>query len=152
MKIINRPVRVAIVGSGPSGFFTASALCDAGIEFEIDIFEKLFAPYGLVRYGVAPDHQNIKNIISKFSKIAQSSKISFYGNINIGEDFSFEELRKHYDIIIFACGMIDDNRDLEQRCLFRKPIQIVFTNIEVEMPTEFAQCRKNWSHVMETLG
>ena len=77
MKIINRPVRVAIVGSGPSGFFAASALCDAEIEFEIDIFEKLFAPYGLVRYGVAPDHQNIKNIVSKFSQIAQSPKISF---------------------------------------------------------------------------
>ena len=101
-----RPVRVAIIGSGPSGLFTADALLKSNLPFSVDVFEQLPSPFGLVRFGVAPDHANIKKVINKFERILDSKGISFYGNVTVGKDIRVDELRRHYDIIVFACGAL----------------------------------------------
>ena len=105
-----RPLRVAIVGSGPSGFYAAQALIKAGIEVQIDIFDRLPCPYGLVRLGVAPDHQKIKNVIGVFERIAAKPNCRFLGNVTVGRDVTIQELRRHYDALIFANGAESDRR------------------------------------------
>lgn len=76
-------LRFAIVGSGPAAFFTSKSLMRSIPDCKIDMFEKLPCPYGLVRYGVAPDHPDIKNVISDFSKLAESQSFRYFGNIAI---------------------------------------------------------------------
>jgi ferredoxin--NADP+ reductase len=99
-----RPLRVAIVGAGPAGFFTADTLLKQGLPVQVDMFEKLPAPFGLVRYGVAPDHQKIKNIIKIFEQTASDKRFSYFGNVTIGRDVSVFELKKFYDATVFAYG------------------------------------------------
>lgn len=105
-----QPLRVAIVGSGPSGFYAADALLRADVEVVIDIFDRLPTPYGLVRHGVAPDHQKIKNVIKVYEGIASKPNVSFYGNVAIGRDVTVEELHDYYDAVIFAVGAETDRR------------------------------------------
>jgi len=105
-----RPLRVAIVGSGPSGFYAAQALFNSKKDVVVDVFDRLPAPYGLVRYGVAPDHAKIKNVITMYKKTAAHPGFSFYGNVNVGQDISVEEIRHYYDAVIFACGAETDRR------------------------------------------
>lgn len=105
-----RPLRVAIIGSGPSGFYSAEELLAKKINVKVDMFEKLPAPYGLVRYGVAPDHPKIKNVIKVYEKTATHPQFSFLGNVQIGKDISIEELKKYYDAIILTCGAQSDRR------------------------------------------
>ena len=100
----HRPIRVAIVGSGPSGMFTAEALLKSALCLSIDVFEQLPTPYGLVRSGVAPDHPNIKKVSDKFDRIWAFNNVSYYGNVTIGQDIGFDELRCYYDVIVFSCG------------------------------------------------
>ena len=100
-----RPVRVAVVGSGPSGFYSIAALLKTDDpHFEVDVFDRLPTPYGLVRGGVAPDHQNIKNVIRVYRKVAARSGFRFFGNVEVGTDVTVEDLRRHYDQVIFAIG------------------------------------------------
>ncbi len=106
----DRPLRVAVVGSGPSGFYAAQALMKAEIEVQVDIIERLPSPYGLVRLGVAPDHQKIKNVIGVFERIAAKPNCRFLGNVTVGRDVTVEELRRHYDALIFAQGAETDRR------------------------------------------
>ena len=105
-----RPLRVAIVGSGPSGFYTAEALAKQTINIKVDMFDKLPVPYGLVRYGVAPDHFKIKNVTKVFEKTADKPKFSFFGNVHVGKDISIFELNKFYDAVVFAYGAETDRR------------------------------------------
>lgn len=105
-----RPLRVAIVGSGPSGFYAAEALLKAGIEVQVDIFERLPAPYGLVRYGVAPDHQKIKAVTKVFERIAVRPNVSFLGNVDVGTDITLAELQRFYDAVLFSHGAASDRR------------------------------------------
>ena len=105
-----RPLRVAIIGSGPSGFYAAEALVDSDLKVKCDMFEKLPPPYGLVRYGVAPDHQKIKGVIRIYQKVARKEGFEYFGNTGIGDDISVEELKRHYDALIFACGAQTDKR------------------------------------------
>ena len=105
-----RPLRVAIVGSGPSGFYTAEALSKKDINIKVDMFDKLPVPYGLVRYGVAPDHFKIKNVTKIFEKTAVKPKFSFLGNVMVGKNISVFELSKFYDAIVFAYGTESDRR------------------------------------------
>ena len=105
-----RPLRVAIVGSGPSGFYAAEALVKSGREVQVDFFEALPCPFGLVRYGVAPDHQKIKSVTRVFDRIAARPNVGFLGNVTIGVDMGVEELRRFYDAIIFANGAQSDRR------------------------------------------
>ncbi len=105
-----RPLRVAIVGSGPSGFYAAEALFKSKQQVKVDMFDRLPTPYGLVRGGVAPDHQKIKNVIRVYEKIAKSEHFAFWGNVNIGRDITVDELKQHYDAILFTCGAETDRR------------------------------------------
>jgi ferredoxin--NADP+ reductase len=105
-----RPLRVAIIGSGPSGFYTAEALLNSAHQVTVDMFERLPAPFGLVRYGVAPDHPKIKNVIKVYERTAAHPAFAFFGNVMIGKDISLDELRSFYDAIVFAYGAETDRR------------------------------------------
>ncbi len=94
--------RVAVVGAGPSGLYGVDALVKRGAS--VDVFERQFAPFGLVRYGVAPDHQKIKKTQAVFERILNQPAVRFFGNVKVGEDISLEELKKHYDQILIAMG------------------------------------------------
>lgn len=99
---------IAIVGAGPAGIYAADILSKSGLEVSIDLYEKLPAPYGLVRYGVAPDHPRIKQIITALFNILQRGDIRLIGNVDIGVDVTVEELREHYDAVIFSTGADKD--------------------------------------------
>ena len=104
-----RPFHVAIVGSGPSGFFAAAALLKAdGVEVRVDMLEMLPTPWGLVRSGVAPDHPKIKSISAQFDKIALDPRFRFFGNVTIGEHVEAAELAQRYDAVIYAVGAQSD--------------------------------------------
>ncbi len=103
-----RPLAVAIIGSGPSGFYAAEALIKSECAVEVDMFEYLPTPYGLVRAGVAPDHQNIKAIAKIYDKIAHLPEFRFWGNVEFGKDITKEELQQNFDIIIYAIGAQSD--------------------------------------------
>ncbi len=98
------PGRFAIVGSGPSGFYAAEALMKQMPAARIDMFERLPTPFGLVRYGVAPDHPRIKSVTASFERIAESQNFRFFGNVQIGRDISSTNLRQHYHGVIYATG------------------------------------------------
>lgn len=105
-----RPLRVAIVGAGPSGFYAADALLKSGRKVSVDVFDRLPVPYGLVRYGVAPDHAKIKTVTKVYERIAQKEGFSFLGNVAIGKDISIKELQNFYDVVIFSCGAETDRK------------------------------------------
>jgi len=105
-----RPLRVAIVGSGPSGFYAAAPLLKHEAVCTIDMFERLPTPFGLVRGGVAPDHPKIRNVIKVYEKTARDPRFNLLANVKVGEDITVEELRQYYDAIIFACGAETDRR------------------------------------------
>ena len=99
------PLRVAVVGTGPSGMYAAAALfAEPGLHVTVDLFDRLPAPFGLVRYGVAPDHQKIKNVNRVFDKTAQDPRVRFFGNVQLGRDLDRGELRRHYHQIVYAVG------------------------------------------------
>ncbi len=104
------PISVAIVGSGPAGFYTAEAILKAIEDVEIDIIDRLPTPYGLIRDGVAPDHQTTKKVAQTYAKTATNDKVRFLGNIHIGSDISLDELRKMYDAVILAVGAPTDRK------------------------------------------
>src|SRR6202044_2011894 len=104
-----RPFHVAIVGSGPSGFFAAASLLKAAdssdeIDVAVDMLEMLPTPWGLVRSGVAPDHPKIKSISKQFEKIAEDERFRFFGNVVVGEHNSAAELAAQYDAVVYAIG------------------------------------------------
>ena len=105
------PLRVAIIGAGPSGFYAADTLLkQTTIEVEVDMFDRLPTPYGLVRGGVAPDHQKIKSVTKVYEKIAAHPHFRLYGNVEFGTDISHAEMKTHYHQIIYAVGAQTDRR------------------------------------------
>ena len=107
----NRPLRVAIIGAGPSGFYAAGGLLQqTEVVVTVDMFDRLPAPYGLVRYGVAPDHQKIKSVTRIFDRTASSPRFRFFGNIDFGTDITHADLKQHYDQIIYAVGAQSDRK------------------------------------------
>lgn len=104
------PVRVAVVGSGPSGFYAAEALLESGLAVEIDMIERLPVPYGLVRYGVAPDHAKLKTVTAVFSRIAQDPRFRFFGNVALGRDVGADDLAAMYHAVIVATGAETDRK------------------------------------------
>ncbi len=105
------PLRVAIVGAGPSGFYAAQALLrQKELEVEIDFIDRLPTPYGLVRGGVAPDHQSIKKIARSYGKVATKPGVRFFGNVRLGSDITVDELVQRYDGIIYAVGNESDRK------------------------------------------
>ncbi|GAA4379541.1 FAD-dependent oxidoreductase [Paeniglutamicibacter cryotolerans] len=105
-----RPLRVAIIGAGPAGVYAADILTKAEREFEvsIDLLDAYPAPYGLIRYGVAPDHPRIKGIVNALHKVLDRGDIRFLGNITYGRDLTLSDIRSMYDAVIFATGAIKD--------------------------------------------
>jgi ferredoxin--NADP+ reductase len=101
-------LRVAVVGSGPAGFYAAGALLDAGVE--VDMIERLPTPWGLVRLGVAPDHPKLKSVSRAFERIAEKPGFRFIGNVEVGRDLSHEELLGFYDAVVYAFGAQTDKR------------------------------------------
>lgn len=105
------PLRVAIIGSGPSGFYAAEHLQEQdGLEVQIDMYDRLPTPFGLVRGGVAPDHQKIKSVTRVYDKIAAHPEFRFYGNVEMGRDLTHEDLSAYYHAIIYAVGARTDRR------------------------------------------
>jgi NADPH-dependent glutamate synthase beta subunit-like oxidoreductase len=101
----------AIVGSGPAGFYTAEALEKAyGDQARIDILDRFPVPYGLIRFGVAPDHQSLKAVSKRYDKVADSAGVDFIGNVTIGRDLSVAELLGLYDAVILATGAPHDRK------------------------------------------
>jgi ferredoxin--NADP+ reductase len=104
-----RPLRVAVVGSGPSAFYAAQALFKAaGTHALIDMFDRMPTPFGLVRGGVAPDHQKIKSVVRIYEEIAADPRFRFFGNVKIGRDLHVADLVDHYDQVVYAVGNESD--------------------------------------------
>jgi len=105
------PLRVAVVGSGPAGFYAAEALMKPEERrVEVDMFDRLPTPFGLVRAGVAPDHPKIKSVIRVYEKTAARPGFRFFGNVEVGRDVSIAELRERYHAVLFAQGTSTDRR------------------------------------------
>ncbi|MEL4072407.1 FAD-dependent oxidoreductase [Ochrobactrum sp. GPK 3] len=99
---------VAIVGAGPAGCFLAQALTKTLPECEVDLIDRLAVPYGLVRYGVAPDHQGTKSIVRQFARLFEQGNVAFFGNLTLGVDFTIDELETLYDVVVIATGLTQD--------------------------------------------
>lgn len=101
---------VAIIGSGPAGFYCAEAICKKAPEVRVDIIDRLPTPYGLVRSGVAPDHQGTKNVWRVFDRTAKREQVRFIGNVEVGRDVSVDELLEVYDAVVLAIGALVDRK------------------------------------------
>lgn len=109
-----RRLRVAVVGAGPAGFYTADYLLRQhdlpDVSIEVDLFERLPTPHGLVRSGVAPDHQSIKKVTKAFDRIASDARMRYFGNVVIGKDLTHAELMQHYDQVVYTTGAATDRK------------------------------------------
>ncbi|HZO43965.1 MAG TPA: FAD-dependent oxidoreductase [Methylomirabilota bacterium] len=106
-----RPLRVAIIGAGPTGFYTADHLLrSTQATVEVDLFDRLPTPYGLVRLGVAPDHQKIKFVTNAFDKVAASPRFRFFGGVEFGKDVTLADLKAYYHQIVYCTGAQTDRR------------------------------------------
>ncbi|MCH7776917.1 MAG: FAD-dependent oxidoreductase, partial [Gemmatimonadetes bacterium] len=107
----DHPLRVAIVGSGPAGFYAAGYLLkQQEFTVTVDMYDRLPTPYGLVRFGVAPDHEKIKNVTRVFDKVAAQPAFRFFGNVDIGKHITLDDLKRHYHQICFATGAQTDKQ------------------------------------------
>jgi ferredoxin--NADP+ reductase len=106
-----RPLRIAIIGAGPAGFYTADALLkNTDVHCTIDLFNRFPTPFGLVREGVAPDHQTIKTVTRIYDKIAENPRLRYFGNVNFSTDVTHDDLIQLYDQIVYAVGAQADRR------------------------------------------
>ena len=103
-------VKVAIIGSGPSGFYTADSLLKSDRDVQIDIIDRLPTPFGLIRGGVAPDHQTTKKVAKAYEKTALNDAVAYFGNVEVGKDVTMDELREAYDAVVLAVGAPTDRK------------------------------------------
>jgi len=109
MSELSRALRIAVIGAGPSGFYVAESLLkQTQFAVSVDLLDRLPTPYGLVRYGVAPDHPKIKSITLQYEKIARDPRVRFLGHVELGKDLSRADLLKHYDAIFYTVGASSD--------------------------------------------
>ncbi len=107
----SNPLRVAIIGAGPSGFYSAEHIFkDSDLRGQVDVFDRLPTPFGLVRGGVAPDHPKIKSVTRVYEKTAAREGFRFFGNVKIGSDITIDELERHYHAVIYTVGAESDRR------------------------------------------
>ena len=100
---------IAVIGSGPAGFYVTGELFrQQSWEIKVDMFDRLPTPFGLVRGGVAPDHQKIKSVTKIFNRIAENPNFRFFGNVEFGSDLYQSDLLKHYDAVIYSVGSSSD--------------------------------------------
>ena len=105
------PLRVAVIGAGPAGFYTAEHLFrQESLTVRVDLFDRLPTPFGLVRFGVAPDHQKIKTVTATFARTAAQPGFRFFGNVEVGKAISVDDLRAHYHQIVYTTGAQTDRR------------------------------------------
>jgi ferredoxin/flavodoxin---NADP+ reductase len=107
---LDRPLRVAVVGSGPAGFYTAAHLLASDLRVDVDMIERLPTPWGLVRLGVAPDHPNIKSVSRAFERTAMQPGFRFFGNVEVGRDVTHDELARLYDAVVYSVGAQTDRQ------------------------------------------
>ncbi len=106
-----RPLRVAIVGSGPAGFYAVERLLrQKDVVVQVDIFDRLPTPFGLVRFGVAPDHEKIKRVTRVFERVAESPNVRFFGNVDVGTHVTLDDLRRYYHQVCYATGAQTDRQ------------------------------------------
>ena len=105
---MDRPLRIAVIGSGPAGVYASDALMKSERDVNVDLFEKMPAPFGLIRYGVAPDHPRIKGIIRSLHRVMDKPQLRLLSNVEFGRDVSLDELKQFYDAVIFATGAYGD--------------------------------------------
>src|SRR5690348_1728951 len=112
----SRVLKVAVVGSGPAGLYTAealvkqAALLPSAVNVRVDVLDRLPTPYGLVRYGVAPDHKSIKSVANYLRRVLESPGVTFVGGVHFGTDVTREELLEAYDAVVYATGAMRDRR------------------------------------------
>jgi ferredoxin--NADP+ reductase len=142
-------INVAIVGSGPAAFYTTEALLERVPEARIDLVERLPTPFGLIRAGVAPDHQSTKKVAQKFEHSVLTERVHFYGNVEVGRDLSLDELRAVYDAVVLAIGAPVDRplgiRGEQKRGVYGSALIVGwynghpdFCNLEPELRTDRA--------------
>ena len=102
--------KFAIVGSGPAGMYAADSLIKSVPDCRVDVFEKYPPPYGLIRYGVAPDHYKTRNTSRQFARTFEEKTVEYYGNVEIGKDISLDELKENYDAVVLAMGAYNDRK------------------------------------------
>lgn len=114
ITVSEKPLNVAVIGSGPAGIYASDILVKkTGGNVHIDLIEQMPAPFGLIRYGVAPDHPRIKGIIKSLHRVLDTEQIRLLTNVHIGRDITVDELQQHYDAVIFATGAVGDrHRDI----------------------------------------
>ena len=107
----SNPLRVAVIGAGPTGFYTTDHLIrKKDVVVKVDLFDRLPTPFGLVRFGVAPDHQKIKSVTKAYDRIAKDPCVRFFGYVEFGSDVFLDDLKKHYHQIVFTTGAQTDRR------------------------------------------
>ena len=104
----DQPIRIAVIGSGPAGIYASDALVKSDRNVQIDLYERYPAPFGLIRYGVAPDHPRIKGIVRSLHKVLNQPQIRLLANVAYGTDITLEELQEHYHAVVFATGATGD--------------------------------------------
>jgi ferredoxin/flavodoxin---NADP+ reductase len=106
-----QPLRVAIIGAGPAGFYAADHLLkQKNLSIQVDLFDRLPTPFGLVRGGVAPDHQKIKSVTAVYDKTAKNPNFRFFGNVTFGRDLTIADVQQHYNAVLFSVGAQTDKR------------------------------------------
>ncbi len=111
MSVAETPYVIAVIGAGPSGIYAAEALIQqAEVPVEIVVIDRLPVPFGLVRYGVAPDHESIRSIRNTLERTLERPEVRFYGDVTIGSDLQIDELRQVVDAVIYAYGAGSDRR------------------------------------------
>src|SRR3954447_7847635 len=103
-----RRIRVAVIGAGPAGIYAAETLVYDYPGAQVDVFDRLPAPYGLVRYGVAPDHYKIKSVIGVFERTLSDPRVRYFGHVEFGRDLTHADCRRLYDAVIYAVGASSD--------------------------------------------
>ena len=109
--VIDNPLQVAVIGSGPAAFYAVEFLFkQTSVTVQVDMFDRLPTPYGLVRFGVAPDHQKIKSVTKVYETLASKPKFRFFGNVELGKHITLDEMKQYYHQILFATGAQSDRR------------------------------------------